>query len=119
MRTYEMENETDENINTRAIIDEIRTKLINEIGITFIDDQALTAILEQQGLQQSDLFDNSKASKVGKMVGALIILRGQISNIQKKSDHTDINYYTIRLQAVGLETSKIIWTDEIQIGRNR
>ncbi len=117
MLAKEMANDTDEHINTRVIMEKIRTKLINEVGATFIDDQALSEILEQQALQQSDLFNNAKAAKIGKLVGAKLILRGRISNIRKKSARTDINYYTVTLQLVGLETSKILWTDEYEIGR--
>lgn len=117
MLAKEMGNDTDEHIKTRVIMEKIRTKMINEGMATFIDDQALNDILKQQALQQSDLFNNAKAAKVGKLVGARIILRGRISNIRKTQGRTDINYYMITLQAVGLETSKILWTDEVEIGR--
>ncbi len=117
MLAKEMDNDTDEHINTRVIMEKIRTKLINNSMATFTDDQAIETILEQQNLQQSDLFDNTKAAKVGKLVGAKLILRGRISNIRKRSSRTDINYYNITLQLVGLETAKILWTDEYEIGR--
>ncbi|PKL12541.1 MAG: penicillin-binding protein activator LpoB [Spirochaetae bacterium HGW-Spirochaetae-6] len=117
MLTKEMANDTDEHINTRVIMERIRTKLINDGMGVFIDDQAMDEILEQQAMQQSDLYDNTKAARVGKLLGAQIILRGRISNIRKKSSRTDMNYYNITLQIVGLETGRILWTDEIEIGR--
>ncbi len=117
MLANEMSNDTDEHINTRVIMEKMRTKLINENGIHFIDDQALDTILEQQKLQQSDLFNDTKALKVGKLVGAKVILRGRISNIRKKSERKEINFYNITLQLVGLETARILWTDEVEISK--
>lgn len=117
MLSEELSNDTDEHINTRVIMEKIRTKLINnQIGI-FIDDQAVKKALEQQSLQQSDLYDNTKAAQVGKMVGAKLILRGRISNIRKTDGRTGLNFYNITLQVVDLETTQILWTDEYEMGR--
>ncbi|HCL56284.1 MAG TPA: hypothetical protein DHW82_04655 [Spirochaetia bacterium] len=117
MLSQELANDSDEHINTRVIMEKIRTKLINNAVGIFIDDQALNEALKQQSMQQSDLFDNSKAAQVGKIVGAKLILRGRISNIRKKDAQTDINFYNITLQIVDLETTQILWTDEYEMGR--
>jgi len=117
MLAKELRNDTDEHINTRVIMERIRTKLINDGTAIFIDDEALDTALKQLELQQSDLFNNEKAAKVGKFIGAKLILRGAISNIRKRSERTDINYYNITLQVVDLETLQILWTDEYEIGR--
>jgi len=117
MLSRELANDTDEHINTRVIIEKIRTKLINnQVGI-FIDDLAVDEALKQQELQQSDLYDNKKAAQVGKMVGAKLILRGRISNIRKQDGRTGYNSYNITLQVVDLETTQILWTDEYEMGR--
>lgn len=117
MLSNELRNDTDEHINTRVLIEKIRTRLINDqVGI-FIDDQALDDALSQLELQQSDLFDNTKAAQVGKLVGAKLVLRGAVSNIRKRDARTDINFYNITLQVVDIETLQILWTDEIEIGR--
>lgn len=117
MLTKELRNDTDEHINTRVIVEKIRTKLINQVGARFIDDEAVKTALSQLQMQQSDLYNSTKSAKVGKLVGAKLILRGAISNIRKRSARTDINFYNITLQLVNLETLEIIWTDEIEIGR--
>jgi uncharacterized protein (TIGR02722 family) len=117
MLAKEMRNDTDEHINTRVIMEKVRTQLINDgIGI-FIDDEALNTALNQLQLQQSDLFNNEQAAKVGNFVGAKLILRGAISNIRKRDARTDINFYNITMQVVDLETLQILWTDEYEIGR--
>lgn len=112
-----MKNETDEHVNTRTIMEKIRTRLINAGIARFIDDQAVEDILEQLKLQQSGLFDNNTVAQVGKLVGAKQILRGTISSIRKKTERKDIIYYNITLQLVNIQTGEIIWTDEKEIQR--
>jgi penicillin-binding protein activator len=117
MLAKDLKNETDEHVNTRTIMEKIRTRLINEGIANFVDDQAIEDILNQLKLQQSGLFDNKTAAQVGKLVGAKLILRGTISSIRKKSDRQDIIYYNITLQLVNIQTGEIIWTDEKEIQR--
>jgi penicillin-binding protein activator len=117
MLARDMKNETDEHVNTRTIMEKIRTRLINEGIANFIDDQAIEDILNQMKLQQSGLFDNKTVAQVGKLVGAKLILRGTISSIRKKSDRKDIIYYNITLQLVNIQTGEIVWTDEKEIQR--
>jgi penicillin-binding protein activator len=117
MLARDMKNETDEHVNTRTIMEKIRTRLINGGIANFIDDQAVEDILNQMKLQQSGLFDTKTVAQVGKLVGARLILRGAISSIRKKTDRKDIIYYNITLQLVNIQTGEIIWTDEKEIQR--
>jgi penicillin-binding protein activator len=117
MLARDMKNETDEHVNTRTIMEKIRTRLINGGIANFIDDQAIEDILDQMKLQQSGLFDNKTVAQVGKLVGARLILRGTISSIRKKTDRKDIIYYNITLQLVNIQTGEIVWTDEKEIQR--
>jgi penicillin-binding protein activator len=117
MLARDMKNETDEHVNTRTIMEKIRTRLINGGIAKFIDDQAVEDILNQMKLQQSGLFDNKTVAQVGKLVGARLILRGTISSIRKKTDRKDIIYYNITLQLVNIQTGEIVWTDEKEIQR--
>jgi uncharacterized protein (TIGR02722 family) len=113
----DLRNETDEHVNTRTIMEKIRTRLINDGIARFVDDQALNDILNQFKFQQSGLFDNSTVAQIGKLVGAKYILRGTISSIRKRSDRKDVIYYNITLQVVSIETGEIIWTDEKEVQR--
>ncbi len=113
----DLKNETDEHVNTRVIMEKIRTKLINDGIAKFVDDQALNDILNQLKLQQSGLYDSQTVAQVGKLVGAKKILRGTISSIRKRSERKDIIFYNITLQIVNIETGDILWTDEKEIQR--
>ncbi|HVO76754.1 MAG TPA: penicillin-binding protein activator LpoB [Candidatus Bathyarchaeia archaeon] len=113
----ELKNNTDEHINTRLILEKIRTRLINEGTSQFVDDQAFDSALEQLNLQASDLYDNAKAAKIGKFVGAKYVLRGTISNIRKRSGREDINYMNVTLDIFEVETLLIKWTNEVEFKR--
>ncbi len=117
MLARDLKNDTDEHVNTRTIMEKIRTRLINSGKAVFVDDQAISDILNELKLQHSGLYDNASAARVGKLVGAKKLLRGTISSIRKRSDRTDIIYYNITLQIVNIETSEILWTDEKEIQR--
>ena len=110
-------NKTDEHIDTRLILEKIRTATIKEGLSQFVDDQAFDMALEQLDLQASDLYDNSKAAKIGRFVGAKYVLRGTISNLRKKEGREDINYMNITLDIFEVETLLIKWTDEVDIKR--
>jgi len=113
----ELKNETDEHINTRLVLEKIRTRMINEGLADFVDDQAFDMALEQLNLQASDLYDNAKAAQLGKFVGAKYVLRGSISNIRKIEGRTNINYVNVTLNIFEVETLLIKWTDEVEFKR--
>lgn len=113
----ELKNATDEHINTRLVLEKIRTRTINEGLAQFVDDQAFDTALEQLNLQASDLYDNAKAAKIGKFVGAKYVLRGTISNIRKIEGRKDINYMNVTLDIFEVETLLIKWTDEVEFKR--
>jgi uncharacterized protein (TIGR02722 family) len=110
-------NKTDEHIDTRLILEKIRTAMIKEQMSQFVDDQAFDMALEQLNLQASDLYDNSKAAKLGRFVGAKYVLRGTIMNLRKKEGREDINYMNVTLDIFEVETLLIKWTDEVDIKR--
>ena len=116
--TKELSNDTDEHINTRVIMEKIRTQLVKGRVARFIDDMAMDNALDQLNIQQTDLFDSSKVSQLGRFVGAKFLLRGRISNLRKRTDDTEqVVYYNITLQVVDIETLEIIWTDEADMAR--
>ena len=113
----ELINKTDEHIDTRLILEKIRTRMINEGKAQFVDDQAFDMALEQLNLQASDLYDNAKAAQLGKFVGAKYVLRGSISNIRKVEGKENINYVNVTMNIFEVETLLIKWTDEVEFKR--
>lgn len=112
-----LENKTDEHIDTRLILEKIRTGMIKENMAVFVDDKAFDDALDQLNLQATDLYDDAKAARIGRFVGAKHILRGAISNIRKQDGRETINYMNVTMNAVEVETLLITWTDEVEFKR--
>jgi len=110
-------NKTDEHIDTRLVLEKIRTAMIKESMAQFVDDQAFDLALDQLNLQASDLYDNSKAAKIGNFVGAKYVLRGTITNLRKREGRENINYMNVTMDIFEVETLLIKWTDEVDIKR--
>ncbi len=115
MLVTELKNKTDEHIDTRLLITKIRTQLIRNRKARFIDDEALDDALRQQKMQQSALFNDKTAVKIGELVGARFILRGSLSSIRQRSGGV---WYNITMQVVDLQTTRIVWTDDVDITKN-
>jgi len=112
-----LENNTDEHIDTRMILDKVRTGLIKTGVAQFVDDQAFDQALDQLNMQATDLYDDSKAAKLGRFVGAHYILRGSIGNIRKMDGRETRNYFLITMTIVDIETLLITWIDEVEYKR--
>ncbi|MBN1165301.1 MAG: penicillin-binding protein activator LpoB [Candidatus Krumholzibacteriota bacterium] len=110
-------NKTDEHIETRLVLEKIRTAMMKDNMAQFVDDQAFDMALDQLNLQATDLYDNSKAARLGRFVGAKFILRGTITNIRKQDGRETINFFNVTLDIFEVETLLIKWTDEVEFKR--
>ncbi len=112
-----LENNTDEHIDTRMILDKVRTALIKDGVAQFVDDQAFDMALDQLNMQATDLYDDRKAAQLGRFVGAHYIMRGSIGNIRKMDGRETRNYFLITMTIVDIETLLITWIDEVEYKR--
>jgi uncharacterized protein (TIGR02722 family) len=112
-----LENKTDEHIDTRLVLEKIRTALIKGGVARFVDDKAFDQALDQLNMQATDLYDDTKAARIGRFVGAHYIMRGAISNIRKVDGRETRNYFNINMTIVDVETLLITWTDEVEFKR--
>ena len=116
MTVQEVKNKTSEYIDTRSITDSIRTELQKSGRVRFAVDQAdMQQQVDELKRQQSELYEKSKAAQVGKMVGAVYRLEGNITSIVKQAkDVTDV-YYKFNLQLWNIDSGLMEWNDEKEI----
>ena len=116
MTVQEVKNKTSEYIDTRSITDSIRTELQKSGRVRFAVDQAdMQQQVDELKRQQSELYEKSKAAQVGKMVGAVYRLEGNITSIVKQAkDVTDV-YYKFNLQLWNIDNGLMEWGDEKEI----
>lgn len=112
----EVKNKTMQHIDTEAITDTIRTKLIRSGKFRFIDrttDEA--AIKELQTQQESGLVDPEAAIKFGQQVGAEYLLTSNLTEIKQSAGRVTDVYYKFTMNLKNLKTGILEWADEKEI----
>lgn len=111
-----VKNKTMQHIDTEAITDSIRTKLIRSGKFRFIDrttDEAAIAELKTQ--QESGLVDKKSAVDFGQQIGSEYLLTANISEIRQKQGRVTDVYYKFTMNLKNLKTGILEWSDEKEI----
>lgn len=112
----QIKNKSMEHIDTEAITDSIRTKLIQSGKFRFIDratDQA--ALNEFKAQQESGLVDKLKSVQIGQQFGAEYLLIGSIAEINQSNEKVTDVYFKITLNLKNLTTGLLDWSSEKEI----
>lgn len=112
----DVENRTDEHIDTKAMMEAIRDEVINSGKIRFIEGQQRDKILKEIKYQsESGMVAQEKAKKKGKQIGSDFLLHGAISSqVHTQKGLKTITYQPI-LQLTNLETAEIVWSQKYDI----
>lgn len=109
----EIENRTDEHIDTLPLKNKIVEELTNSDAFTFVDADARKDIASEVEYQQdSGLVDKSTASQKGKQVGAQYFLRGTISSTVNSQKGRKIVTYQVNLKLTTIEGATIMWSKQ-------
>jgi len=115
-----IKNKTMQHIDTEAITDSIRTKLIRSGKFRFIDRSTDQETIEEIQIQQdSGLVNKNTMVQFGNQIGAEFLLVGNIAEIeQRNSKYKDV-YYKITINLKNLSTGILEWSDEKEIRKTR
>ncbi len=113
----EVKNRTSEYIDTKAITDSIRSKILKSGLVRFAADTSAmqSQVDELMRQNQSGLYKKSNAAQIGKMEGAAFRIEGSISSIVKHATNIKDVYYKFSLQLIKNETGIMEWADEKEI----
>jgi len=108
----EVKNKTSEYIDTRAITNRMRGTLQKSGRVRFATDAAdMQRQKEELERQGSELYDQEKAVRQGKMVGAGFRLSGEITSLVKEADDVKDVYYQLFLSLTNIESGLEEWSD--------
>lgn len=112
----DIENRTDEHIDTRALGEAIRDEIINSGKMRFVDAKARDKILKEIRFQtESGMVAQNMAARKGRQIGADFFVTGSISShVHTQSGYKTVTYQTI-VQLTNLETSEIVWSQKHNI----
>lgn len=111
----EVENRTDEHLDTKALTEHIRNELINSGRVRFVNEERRQKILDEVKYQQSGAVSQKSAKEYGKQTGADFMLGGAISaSVHTQGGLKTVTYQT-NLILTNLETAEIEWSEKYDI----
>lgn len=107
----EVENRTDEHIDTKALTEFITDELVNSGKVGFLDKSRRQKIIDEIRYQrESGAVDLSKARQAGKQYGAHYFMGGAItSSVHTQGGLKTVTYQT-SMTLTNLETAEIEWS---------
>jgi uncharacterized protein (TIGR02722 family) len=108
----EVENRTDEHIDTKMLTEFIQDELINSGRVRFLDKAGRQKILDEIKYQESGAVAADKASKGGRQLGAQFILKGAMTSIIQQEGKLKVITYQTNLTLTNLETSELEWSEK-------
>lgn len=110
-----IQNKTNEHIDTESILDMIRVELTNSAQVSFVDKQARGEISEEYDYQNSGMVSDETKKGPGGQVGADYQINGRIdTNVQEVGKDKSV-YYKLTLNMTNIKTSLIEWTNHKQL----
>ena len=108
----EVKNKTSEYIDTRAITNRMRSTLQKSRRVRFaVDNAEMQRQKEELERQGSELYDQEKAVRQGKMFGAGYRLSGEITSIVKETKNVKDVYYQLFLSLTDIQTGIEEWSE--------
>ncbi len=120
---YGIANETSEHINTGGISDAIRQDVLKSQRYRFVNRSQRSNIANETSYQQGGNVSQAERVALGRQLGARYILSGTLRSIEKdqpkqiRLTKRNLIYYSMTLDLTDLETSEIVWSDEVEIAR--
>lgn len=108
-------NATDEHIDILSLTNKIRTSLLKADRFTFLNERLRKAMAEEYEYQQSGYVNPETAKMKGKQMGADWLISGHITSIRQPVGKQEIVYYKTTLEVTDLESSAILWADEVEL----
>lgn len=112
VRLRAVNNLTYEHIDTKAVTDKIRIKLLKSGQVRFLADIANL----NQVKDERELTTSATANKENKaMADSDFIITGNVRSIKKANDDVKDVYYNVSLELVDPQSGEIVWADEKEI----
>ena len=108
-------NATDEHIDLVSLTNKIRNQLMKSGKFVFLNKRLRQEIAKEYEYHQSGYVSPKTAKQKGKQIGADWLISGHITAIKQPVGKKEIVYYKTTLEVTDLETSAILWADEVEI----
>lgn len=112
----DIQNRTDQHIDTRQLSNAVSTRLIQSGKFQFLDmTQAQNLKKQLQYQNDSGMVDKSTAAKIGQQLGAKYMIYGYITSISQRNTSQQSLYLQVTMSLMDIQTGVIVWQGEKQI----
>ncbi len=112
IRLRDVKNQTYEHIDTKAITDKIRIKLLKSGAVRFLADKGnLSQVNDERDFTET----STKKKALKAMTDSDYIVTGTVRSIKKSNSDIQDVYYNISLELVDPQSGEILWADEKEI----
>lgn len=108
-------NGTDEHIDILSLTNKIRTDLHKAGRFVFLNERLRKELAKEYEYQQSGYVNPETAKMKGGQIGADWVISGHIAAIKQPVGRKEVVYYKTTFEVTDIETSAILWADEIEI----
>lgn len=114
----DMENRTSEVIDTKALYEDLRSQILNDGKVRFLDGDLRQKILNEYKYQQSGVVQQQHVKGPGNQYGADFFLSGAISSIRSQQGGKSSIQYQIEMKLVNIGTGELVWSGIEKIRKN-
>jgi uncharacterized protein (TIGR02722 family) len=105
-----LQNKTNEHIDTQSVMDMVRVDLQNTGRVAFVDKEAREDVANEYNYQNSGMVNEETKKGPGGQIGADLIVNGRLDSIVKEVGKDKTVYYKITLNISNLKSNIIEWT---------
>lgn len=114
----DMENRTSEIIDTKALFEDLRSQILNDGKVRFLDGALRQKILNEYKYQQSGVVRKDGVKGPGNQFGADFFLSGAISSINSQQGGKSSVQYQIEMKLTNISTGELVWSGIEKIRKN-
>lgn len=117
-----IENRTSEYLDTKAITDTIRTRLINSQSVQFVNEQRRGDLAKEQGYQAANATPGTGVA-IGQQAAARYMMSGSIVEMKQRSPRQVrvskevLRFYQLTMEVTDLQSGLIVWTTQKEFAR--
>jgi penicillin-binding protein activator len=111
----DIENRSDEHIDTQALTEFMESELINSGKVRFVEKGRRQQVLDELAFHNSGAVASDSKKSTGKMKGADFMLAGAISSQVHGQEGTKTVSYQTQMKLIDIESTEITWTDKHEI----
>jgi len=105
-------NVSSEHIDTRIILNLMRTAIINSGKLEFVEGGNVRDEIRAERQDQQANASERTAASVANETGANFMLTGEVNSMEERADNTTVRVYFVKATITNIETNRIIWEDE-------